>query len=111
MTVNDLCKKISANTVCGNLDKEFCGVYVGDLLSRAMSRVENGNLWITIMSNLNVVAVATLTEPAAVVLAEGVELNEEEINKARENDITVVSSPLSAFEICAKISACLGGEI
>ena len=111
MTVNDVCKKINARVVCGNLDKEFCGVYVGDLLSRAMSRVGSGNLWITIMSNLNVVAVATLTEPAAVILAEGVELNEEEISKACENDITVVSSPLSAYEICLAVSACSENKI
>lgn len=110
MTVNDICKKINADLVCGNLDKEFCGVYVGDLLSRAMSRVESGNLWITIMSNINVVAVATLTEPAAVILAENIELSDDEINKARENDITVISSPLSAYEICAVISACTEKE-
>lgn len=107
MTVNDICKKIEAEVVSGDTSKEFCGVYVGDLLSRAMSHVESGNLWVTIMSNVNVVAVATLTEPAAVILAEDVFLQEDALKGANENGITVLRSPLSAFEICVRLhSAC-----
>ena len=101
MTVNDICKKIEATVVCGDTSKRFDGVYVGDLLSRAMSHVTCDNLWVTIMSNVNVVAVATLTEPAAVVLAEDVELQSDALAGAEENGITVLRSPLSAFEICA----------
>ncbi|MBQ7294378.1 MAG: hypothetical protein IJW79_11645 [Clostridia bacterium] len=111
MKVNDICGKIEAVLVCGNAENEFCGVYVGDLLSRAMSRVESGNLWVTIMSNVNVVAVATLTDPAAVILAEDVKLGEEEIAKARENGITVLSTPLSAYEICTKLCSVTEKEI
>ncbi len=103
MTVNDICKNIKADVVCGDTSKEFCGVYVGDLLSRAMSRVECDNLWITIMSNVNVAAVATLTEPAAVILAEDATLQEDALKGANENGITVLRSPLSAFEICVRL--------
>lgn len=103
MTVNDIREKIGASLVCGDGAKEFSGLYVGDLLSRAMSRVESGNLWVTIMSNVNVVAVACLTEPAAIILAEGVELGEEELQKANENGISVLSSDLSAYDICCSV--------
>lgn len=103
MTVNDICKRIDATVVCGDVSKPFDGVYVGDLLSRAMSHVESDNLWVTIMSNVNVVAVATLTEPAAVILAEEVELQPDALAGAKENGITVLSSPLSAFDICARL--------
>lgn len=103
MTVNDICKKIEAVVVCGDASKSFDGVYVGDLLSRAMSHVASDNLWVTIMSNVNVVAVATLTEPAAVLLAEDVELQADALAGAKENGVTVLSSPLSAYEICARL--------
>ena len=104
MTVSDICDVIKAQGVCGDLSKNFDGVYIGDLLSRAMSHVEYGNLWITIMSNINVVAVAALTEPAAIILAEGVELQEEALAGAKENGITVISSELSAYEIAVKLN-------
>lgn len=91
-------------TVCGNTDIEYDGVYAGDLLSRAMSHVKQDNLWITIMSNTNVIAVASLTECAAVILAEDVELIPEALDAAVEHGITVLSSSMPVYEICASIS-------
>lgn len=104
MTVGMLCDLLDAKVLCGETDKPFCGVYTGDLLSRAMSRVEVDCVWVTIMSNVNVVAVATLTEPAAIVLAEDVVLQEDALSAARENGLNVLSSPLSAYEICVAIA-------
>ena len=103
MKLRDVCELLSASVVCGDVDKSFEGVYVGDLLSRAMSRVACDNLWVTIMSNENVVAVATLTEPCAVILAEDVELQPDAKKSAEENGITVLTSPLSAYEICTRV--------
>ena len=103
MKLRDVCELLSASVVCGDVDKSFEGVYVGDLLSRAMSRVACDNLWVTIMSNVNVVAVATLTEPCAVILAEDVELQPDAKKSAEENGITVLTSPLSAYEICTRV--------
>lgn len=103
MTVNEISAKLEAKLICGNADREWNGVYVGDLLSRAMSHVEADNLWITIMPNTNTVAVASLTEAAAVILAEDVELPDEAIEAANTNGITVLTSPLSAYELCVRI--------
>lgn len=108
MKVNDIISVIEANLVCGNADRELDGIYVGDLLSRAMSHVESDNVWITIMSNINVVAVATLTEPSAVVLAEGVLLQDDAFKSAIENGITVLSTDLSAYEVCVRLHEAMG---
>ena len=103
MKINDVISSIEAKLVCGSAEREFDGVYVGDLLSRAMSHVGADNIWITIMSNVNVVAVATLTEPSAVVLAEGVILQDDALKSADDNGITVLSTELSAYEICVRL--------
>ena len=105
MNLSDLCAELGLKTVIGEIapDAAFEGVYTGDLLSRAMSHVRAGNLWITIMVNPNVVAVASLTEAAAVILAEGVELLSEAADAARENGILILSSELSAYELCTAI--------
>ena len=89
----------------GGAPAEFDGVYAGDLLSRAMSRVGEGNLWITIMSNINVIAVASLTEAAAVILAEGVEMSGEVLGAAAEKGVAVYSSDKTVYEICAALGA------
>ncbi len=107
MNLSELCDKLKLNLLCGNTEREWSGVYAGDLLSRAMSHVKADNLWITIMSNTNVIAVASLTESAAVILAESVELLPEALNAARENDVTVLSSDKTVFELCVLISGLL----
>ncbi len=107
MTLADLCKKLSLSCVAGGTEAEFDGVYAGDFLSRAMSHVEAGNLWLTIMNNTNVIAVASLTDAAAVVLAEGVTLMPEALEAAKENGITVLSSDCSVYELCVAIDAAL----
>ncbi len=94
---------LSFRCFCGTTEKEFDGVYAGDLLSRCMSRVEVDNLWITIMANVNVIAVATLTEPAAIILAEDVEPTAEMLEAAEKNGITVLGSPLGAYELCGML--------
>lgn len=105
MTVREISERLALTEICAeDTGNGFDGVYAGDLLSRAMSHVKAGNLWITIMTNTNVIAVASLTEAAAVILAEGVELLPEALDAARENGITVLSSALSVYELCAEIS-------
>ena len=103
MRINDIKNELELSLVFGDMNAEFEGVYVGDLLSRAMSRVEAGNLFVTIMANVNVIAVASLTEAAAVVLCEGVELSDDAWAAAEKNDITVVSTPLSAYDFCCRL--------
>lgn len=105
MKLDTLVSSLSLSSVVGEIPSEFEGVYAGDFLSRAMSRVEAGNLWITIMSNVNVIAVASLTDAAAVVLAESVELSPDAKSAAEEKGITVLSSPLSVYEICGILRA------
>lgn len=103
MTIREVREALSAKLLCGDDGRSFDGVYVGDFLSRAMSHVQSDNLWITIMSNVNVLAVATLTDPAAILLAEDVVLQDDARRSAEENGITVLSSPLSAYELCVRI--------
>ena len=104
MNLTELSARLGLETVAGSTEgREWRGVYAGDLLSRAMSHVKADNLWITIMPNANVVAVASLTEAAAVILAEGVELLPDALDAAEDNGITVLSSKFTTFELCAAI--------
>ncbi len=84
-------------------EKEIDGAYVGDLLSWVMGRAESGNLWITIMSNVNVVAVASLADISAVILAENVALDNEVCEVARAKGINILSSEKSAYHTAAAV--------
>ena len=100
MTVAQAAEALGLTLLTGDADREITGVYVGDLLSRCMSRVTEGCLWITIMSNINAVAVAALTDPAVIVFAEDVEVDDDVLNRARGNDITIAKSTQDAYALC-----------
>ncbi len=85
-------------------DHEVKGAYIGDLLSWVMGKADSSNVWITIMSNINVIAVATLADVSCVVLAEGVKLDTEVMTTAEAKGVNVLSSALSAYEIAKMIS-------
>ena len=79
-------------------DREINGGYVGDLLSWVMGRAEADNVWITIMTNINVLAVASLSDVSAVVIAENAEVGADIVEKAKEQGINLLRSPKAAFE-------------
>ena len=79
-------------------DREIEGCYIGDLLSWVMGRAKSGNAWITIMSNINIVAVASLADVSCIILAEGVTLDENVIKTASDKGVNVLSSDKAAYE-------------
>ena len=105
MTVNELSSALGCKVLCmPDGEREVTGGYCGDLLSWVMGRAESGDAWVTIMSNINIIAVATLADPACIVLAEDVELDADVLAKAEREGVNVLSSALDSFALCAKIS-------
>ena len=88
-------------------DREINGVYCGDLLSWVMGKAQADNVWVTIMSNINVVAVASLSDVSCVILAEGVVLDEEAQKTATEKGINVLVSQKSAYHTAMEIGKLL----
>ena len=111
MTVEELSRALSLETVvAGDGGREVTGGYCGDLLSWVMGNVEADQIWITIMTNANVIAVALLRDVSAVLLSEGVEMEPEVLDKARGEKITVLRSNKSTYALCAALDRLLHGE-
>lgn len=105
MTVKALAEQLGCKILCmPSPDKEICGTYIGDLLSWVMGNAEQGNVWITIMSNINTVAVATLVDTSCILLAEDVVPDEELLQVASAKGVNILSTPLSAYKAALKLS-------
>lgn len=109
MTVLELSKDLSLTVLAGEsaLSREVTGCYTGDLLSWVMSRVKNGDAWLTVMGNVNAVAVATLSDAACILLVDGASLDEEARKRAVEKNIAVLGSAESSYELAVKIASLL----
>ena len=99
MLIKDLIEKTDFKLLCGDENKEVAGCYIEDVLSLAMSKVQKDNVWITIQSNINIVAVASLTEAGCIVICEGFDPDAGVIERACNEDVIVIKSEMSAFEI------------
>ncbi len=107
MKVNELTKKLKLTVLCegNNFNTEITGCFAGDLLSLAMSGVVSGNAWITVQTNMNILGIASLTESSCVIVANSMNIPEDVINKAKEENITLLKSEKTTYELC-----CLIGE-
>ena len=88
-------------------ERDISGVYIGDLLSWVMGRAKSGDAWVTIMSNLNILAVASLADTACIILAEGVSLEDEVIETAKQKNINIISCDCSTYETAVFLSQIL----
>ena len=104
MTVSELQQALSLTPVTlPEGDRVVEGAYIGDLLSWVMGRAQSDNVWLTIMSNLNVVAVATLSDVSCILLCEGVSLDESVRSTAEAKGVNVLATTMTAYEAAKKL--------
>ncbi len=104
MTVSELSKLEGFSVLTlPDGEREINGAYIGDLLSWVMGRAKADNAWLTIMSNVNIVAVASLADVACIILAEGVTLDKTVIETAEAKGINILSSVSPAYESAMSI--------
>lgn len=77
--------------------------YTSDLLSCVMAGAKKQGVWITLQAHTNIVAVAALLDQAAVIITEDAQPDAATIKKAREEGITLFSTPLLSYEVCGRL--------
>ena len=115
MTVQELIDKqiFGVVNLGDSLDRQITVPFCCDLLSIAMGRAPAGCAWVTVMANMNTLAVSALTDTACVILAEGAVLDDAARKKAfirpRKSfqEITVLSTDMPVFEAALKIHGML----
>lgn len=106
MNLQQIIEKLELNVLTELRD--FTGItpqggYTSDLLSCVMAGAKNGNLWVTLQAHLNIVAVASMLEVAAVIITENAQPDETTIAKANEQGIILLSTPKFSYEICGSL--------
>lgn len=105
MTIQDIVAQEHISVSHMANDKPVGRVFCCDLLSVAMARAPEGSAWVTVMTNANVVAVASLTDVACVVLAEGYDYDPAAVAAAEKGQITLLRSKLPIYETAMRIGA------
>jgi serine kinase of HPr protein (carbohydrate metabolism regulator) len=105
MKLKDIIEKLDLKVLSGQekLDNEVTGGYTSDLLSDVIANSKEGNLWITLQTHQNIIAVAKLKDLAGIILINNREPDEDTLKKAQEEDMPVLCSQEMAFEVSGKL--------
>jgi predicted transcriptional regulator len=103
--VREVVDKLDLEVLAGGagLQREVNGGYIADLLSCVMTRAQPGQLWFTLQTHNNIVAVASLTDVAAVVVAENAPVSDAVVDKAQEEGVVLLRSQKPIFETVSRL--------
>ena len=105
MKVQELVEKLNLKVLAGEkgLDREIDGCYISDLLSDVMGNAMEGNIWITLQTHKNVMAVASLKELACIILVKNLMPNDETIEQSNDEDLPILQTSLPTYEIAGLV--------
>jgi serine kinase of HPr protein (carbohydrate metabolism regulator) len=105
MNVSELVKVLNLRFFCGEkgLNHEITGGYTSDLLSDVMGHADEGQVWITLQTHKNVMAIASLKELSAIILVKGNQPEEDTVQQSESEGIPILGTDEEAFEISGKL--------
>ena len=102
MRVSEFEKISGAKCLTGEYeDREIACGYTCDLLSHVMGKGQADMAWVTGQAHMNVIAVAALLDFACVIIPEGLPVDETIVAKAAQEDIILISSDKTSYELVA----------
>ena len=104
MTTTQLAENLNLKILSEGSEKEISSCYISDLLSQVMGSCGAGDVWITVQASINTVAVAQMIDASCVIIAEGVPMAENVLEKANDENVTVFSSAETAYALACKIA-------
>lgn len=105
MNIETIVKALDLKVFSGEagLDREITGGYVSDLLSDVMGRADEGQVWITLQTHKNVMAIASLKELAAIIIVNGHKPDDNTMEQSNEEGIPLLGTSMSTFEVTGKL--------
>lgn len=105
MKVHELAEKLELTTLVeDDFDRDVTDCYVGDLLSWVMGRAPEDSAWLTVMGNINSIAVATLADVSCIILVENAALDADAKAKAQMHGVNILTTKLNSYQLAVKIS-------
>ncbi|MEW5806807.1 MAG: serine kinase [Acidobacteriota bacterium] len=105
MTLKEVEKKVGLDVVTMKEyeDRNITGGYASDLLSDVIAHAEEGNIWVTLQTHLNIVAIAAMKGICAIITVNGRKPDDETISRANQEKVTIMVSKLPAFEVVGRL--------
>ncbi|MDQ7794354.1 MAG: DRTGG domain-containing protein [bacterium] len=112
MRLEQVIKGLALAEVCPGtgVEREVSGAYCSDMLSDVMAHAQPGDVWITVQTHQNCVAVAMMAELTGVVLTRGMRPDPEMAEKASREGVALLTTGLTSFEVAGRLFCLLRQE-
>jgi predicted transcriptional regulator len=112
MKITDIIQTLDLKVLSGQagLSNEIRGGYVSDLLSDVMGNAKEGEVWITLQTHQNIIAVASLKDIAAIIIVKGASPEADTIEKSNIENVPVLVTELDTFNIAGRLFELLKKE-
>jgi predicted transcriptional regulator len=112
MKITDVIQYLDLKVLSGNkgLSNNFTGGYVSDLLSDVIGNAREGEIWITLQTHQNIIAVASLKDISAIIIVKGGVPETDTIEKSNVENIPILSTTLDTFSIAGRLYELLKKE-
>ena len=108
MTVKDLVDQLDLRILVeDDIEREVTDCYVGDLLSWVMGRAPADSAWLTVMGNINSIAVATLADVSCIILVENAALDDNARQKAEMHGVNILTTEENSYRLAVELSKLL----
>jgi predicted transcriptional regulator len=105
MKITDLIQKLDLTIVSGvsGISNAVTGGYVSDLLSDVIGNAKEGQVWITLQTHQNIIAIASLKDIAGIIIVKGSAPESDTIEKSNKEGIPVLCTDLDTFNITGRL--------
>jgi len=105
MRLGELAKEAGLEMITAfeDADPEVAGAYTGDLLSDVIAHTSKGYVWITVQTHVNIVAVATLKELAAIIVTGSIPVDNQTVEKANMEHVNIYRTKVNSFQISGRL--------
>ena len=109
MKLSEIIERCSLQKIVFNSDEEIEAGYCGDLMSDVIANANGDSIWVTVQAHKNSIAVALIKDIKAIIFTNNVEINQEVIEKAKEESISLLRTNKNSFQICGLLYKLLEG--
>ena len=107
MNLKEVAEKLKLEIVTGEsaMSADISTGFASDILSDVMAKAPKNSIWVTNQAHQNVIALVFFKSLAGVIIAGGVDLDDEALQKAQEKEIPVLKASANAFEVVGRLYA------
>ena len=107
MTIREITEQLPLTVLCSEdrLDQEIEGGYASDMLSCVMAGAQKGDVWVTLLTHLNVIAVAVLLEIPAIIVTERAPVEPPVLEKAKNEGVVLLHTENDTYAMVGKLYA------